>query len=132
MVGGDPGLTLALRIRCCQEVGQVRRKEKAASWSRRYKLNVERLASGDLDRVRQAVVELERREQDTGLTPGERRQLARARDIRRRLGGGSSPWFLGPGDGRRGFRRGFPGQVPVDAGAAAGGNVERPQRAARG
>jgi CarD family transcriptional regulator len=66
----------------------VRRQEEAASWSRRYKLNVERLASGDLARVRQAVVELERREQDTGLTPGERRQLARARDIRRRLGGG--------------------------------------------
>lgn len=48
----------------------MRRQEKAANWSRRYKLNVERLASGDLDRVRQAVVELERREQDTGLTPG--------------------------------------------------------------
>jgi CarD family transcriptional regulator len=67
----------------------VRRQEKAASWPRRYKLNVERLASDDLDRVRQAVAELEhRRDQDAGLTRGERRQLARARDIRRRLGGG--------------------------------------------
>jgi RNA polymerase-interacting CarD/CdnL/TRCF family regulator len=29
----------------------MRRQEEAASWSRRYKLNVERLASGNLDRV---------------------------------------------------------------------------------
>jgi CarD family transcriptional regulator len=66
----------------------MRRQEEAASWSRRYKLNVERLASGDLDRVTQAVVELERREREAGLTPGEWRQLARARRMRRLLGGG--------------------------------------------
>lgn len=66
----------------------MRRQEKAAIWSRRYKLNAERLASGDLDRVRQAVADLERRDQDSGLTPGERRQLAWARQVRRLLGGG--------------------------------------------
>jgi CarD family transcriptional regulator len=66
----------------------VRRQEKAAIWSRRYKLNVERLASGDLGRVMQVVADLERRDQGTGLTPGERRQLAWARQVRRLLGGG--------------------------------------------
>jgi CarD family transcriptional regulator len=66
----------------------VRRQEKAAIWSRRYKLNVERLASGDLGRVMEAVADLERRDQDTGLTPGERRQLAWARQVRWLLGGG--------------------------------------------
>jgi CarD family transcriptional regulator len=66
----------------------VRRQEKAAIWSRRYKLNVERLANGELDRVTQAVADVERRDQDTGLTPGERRQLAWARQVRRLLGAG--------------------------------------------
>ena len=66
----------------------MRGQEKAAVWSRRYKLNVERLASGDLGRVEQAVADLERRDQDSGLTPGERRQLAWARLVRRLLGGG--------------------------------------------
>jgi CarD family transcriptional regulator len=66
----------------------VRRQEKAALWSRRYKLNVERLASGDPGQVEQAVADLERRDQDSGLTPGERRQLAWARQVRRLLGGG--------------------------------------------
>jgi CarD family transcriptional regulator len=52
----------------------MRRREEAASWSRRYKLNVERLASSDLDRVTQVVIELEWRERDTGLTPGGKAQ----------------------------------------------------------
>ena len=66
----------------------MRRQEKAAIWSRRYKLNVERLASGDVDRVMQVVADLEHRDQDTGLSPGERRQLVWARQVRRLLGGG--------------------------------------------
>lgn len=66
----------------------MRRQEKAAVWSRRYKLNAERLASGDLDQVRQVVADLEHRDQATRLTPGERRQLARARRVRRLLGDG--------------------------------------------
>ena len=48
----------------------MRRQKEAAIWSRSYKLNVERLASGDLDRARQAVADLEWRDQDTGLPRG--------------------------------------------------------------
>jgi CarD family transcriptional regulator len=64
--------------------------EEARSWSRRYRLNVERLASGDLDQVTQIVIDLERQEWEARLTAGEARQLARARQLRRILGGGGS------------------------------------------
>jgi CarD family transcriptional regulator len=63
------------------------RGEEARSWSRRYKLNVERLASGDLDRVMQVVADLERQEREAGLSAGEARQLAGARQLRQILGG---------------------------------------------
>ena len=66
----------------------MRRGEEARSWSRRYKLNVERLASGDLDRVTAVVTGLERRERQVGFSAGEGRQLARARQLRQILGGG--------------------------------------------
>jgi CarD family transcriptional regulator len=64
------------------------RREEARSWSRRYRLNLERLASGDLDRVTQVVVDLERQEREVGLSAGEARQLARALQLRQILGGG--------------------------------------------
>ena len=45
--------------------------EEPTNWSRRYKANLEKLASGDLYR----------REQDRGLSAGEKRMLAKARQI---------------------------------------------------
>lgn len=65
----------------------MQRYEEAGSWSRRYRRNLERLTSGDLDQVIQAVIELERQERDVGLSAGEARQLAKARQLRQVLGG---------------------------------------------
>src|SRR5699024_11096465 len=51
------------------------------NWSRRYKANQERLASGDINKVAEVVRDLWRRDQDRGLSAGEKRMLAKARQI---------------------------------------------------
>ena len=58
--------------------------EEAGNWSRRYKANQERLASGDINKVAEVVRDLWRRDQDRGLSAGEKRMLGKARTI---LGG---------------------------------------------
>ncbi|EEI25894.1 MULTISPECIES: CarD family transcriptional regulator [Corynebacterium] len=55
--------------------------EEAGNWSRRYKANQERLASGDVNKVAEVVRDLWRRDQDRGLSAGEKRMLAKARQI---------------------------------------------------
>ena len=55
--------------------------EEPANWSRRYKANPEKLASGDVIKVSEVVRDLWRREQDRGLSAGEKRMLAKARQI---------------------------------------------------
>lgn len=55
--------------------------EEPANWSRRYKANLEKLASGDVIKVSEVVRDLWRREQDRGLSAGEKRMLAKARQI---------------------------------------------------
>lgn len=55
--------------------------EEPANWSRRYKANVEKLASGDIKKVAEVVRDLWRRDQDRGLSAGEKRMLAKARQI---------------------------------------------------
>jgi CarD family transcriptional regulator len=55
--------------------------EEPANWSRRFKANVEKLASGQVIRVAEVVRDLSRREQDRGLSAGEKSLLARARQI---------------------------------------------------
>lgn len=55
--------------------------EEAGNWSRRYKANQERLSSGDVNRVAEVVRDLWRRDQDKGLSAGEKRMLAKARQI---------------------------------------------------
>jgi RNA polymerase-interacting CarD/CdnL/TRCF family regulator len=52
-----------------------------SDWSRRYKANLEKLASGDLVQVVQVVRDLAEREARRGLSAGEKRMLARARLI---------------------------------------------------
>jgi CarD family transcriptional regulator len=52
--------------------------EEPTNWSRRYKANLEKLASGDVIKV---VRDLWRRDQDRGLSAGEKRMLAKARQI---------------------------------------------------
>lgn len=55
--------------------------EEPTNWSRRYKANVEKLASGDVIKVSEVVRDLWRRDQDRGLSAGEKRMLVKARQI---------------------------------------------------
>ena len=55
--------------------------EEPTNWSRRYNANLEKLASGDVVKVSEVVRDLWRRDQDRGLSAGEKRMLAKARQI---------------------------------------------------
>lgn len=55
--------------------------EEAGNWSRRYKANQERLASGDINKVAEVVRDLWCRDQGKGLSAGEKRMLGKARHI---------------------------------------------------
>ncbi|MDR2381137.1 MAG: CarD family transcriptional regulator [Bifidobacteriaceae bacterium] len=56
-------------------------QEEPTNWSRRYKANVEKIASGDVIKVSEVVRDLSRRDSDRGLSAGEKRMLGRARQI---------------------------------------------------
>jgi CarD family transcriptional regulator len=55
--------------------------EEPTNWSRRYKANLEKLASGDVIKVSEVVRDLWRRDHDKGLSAGEKHMLAKARQI---------------------------------------------------
>ena len=55
--------------------------EEASNWSRRYKANLEKLASGDVLKVAEVVRDLWRRDRGKGLSAGEKRMLTKARQI---------------------------------------------------
>ncbi len=55
--------------------------EEPNNWSRRYKANLEKLASGDVVKVAEVVRDLWRRDRDRGLSTGEKRLLNKARQI---------------------------------------------------
>jgi CarD family transcriptional regulator len=62
----------------------LRQKAKpgvATNWSRRYKTNIEKIRSGDIYQVAEVVRNLAIRERDKGLSAGEKRMLAKAREI---------------------------------------------------
>ena len=63
------------------EVLRTPHAEEPTNWSRRYKANLEKLASGDVIKVSEVVRDLWRRDQDRGLSAGEKRMLAKARQI---------------------------------------------------
>ena len=52
-----------------------------SNWSRRFKGHVEKLRSGDIYQVAEVVRNLSNREKDKGLSAGEKRMLAKARQI---------------------------------------------------
>jgi CarD family transcriptional regulator len=91
-------LTLMVPVESCEEVGLrgvvskrevkkvldiLREDEEAVStnWNRRFKTNIEKLRSGDIFQVAEVVRNLSVREKDKGLSAGEKRMLARARQI---------------------------------------------------
>ncbi|MBA2311426.1 MAG: CarD family transcriptional regulator [Actinobacteria bacterium] len=51
------------------------------NWSRRFKANVEKLKSGDIYQVADVVRSLHQRDQEKGLSAGEKRMLTKARQI---------------------------------------------------
>ncbi|WEV70107.1 CarD family transcriptional regulator [Bifidobacterium sp. ESL0775] len=52
------------------------------NWSRRYKLNVEKIATGEVNKIAEVVRDLAQRDVDEhGLSAGEKRMLTRARNI---------------------------------------------------
>jgi len=55
--------------------------EEPTNWSRRFKANAEKLASGDVLKVSEVVRDLWRRDQDKGLSAGEKRMLVKARQV---------------------------------------------------
>src|ERR1700745_1437534 len=63
------------------EILRAPHTEEPTNWSRRYKANGEKLASGDVNKVAEVVRDLWRRDKDRGLSAGEKRMLAKARQI---------------------------------------------------
>ena len=63
------------------EVLRAPHTEEPTNWSRRYKANLEKLASGDVIKVSEVVRDLWRRERDRGLSAGEKRMLGQARQV---------------------------------------------------
>jgi len=55
--------------------------EEPTNWSRRFKANQEKLASGDVVKVSEVVRDLWRRDHDKGLSAGEKSMLAKARQV---------------------------------------------------
>ena len=74
-VVGEEGLTKVF------DVLRAPHTEEPTNWSRRYKANLEKLASGDVIKVAEVVRDLWRRDKDRGLSAGEKRMLAKARQI---------------------------------------------------
>jgi CarD family transcriptional regulator len=63
------------------EILKAPHTEEPTNWSRRYKANVEKIASGDINKVGEVVRDLWRRDRERGLSAGEKRMLAKARQI---------------------------------------------------
>src|SRR3979490_2108628 len=63
------------------EVLRAPHTEEPTNWSRRYKANLEKLASGDVNKVAEVVRDLWRRDHERGLSAGEKRMLAKAPQI---------------------------------------------------
>ena len=81
-----PELERELALTTFSTPGQRRLASQAsAAWSRRYKLNLEKLASNDRASVDEVIVDLELRDRETGLSAGERRMLVRACKLRQLL-----------------------------------------------
>lgn len=55
--------------------------EETSNWSRRFKANNEKIASGDVIKVTEVVRDLSRRDVQRGLSTGEKRMLQNARRI---------------------------------------------------
>src|SRR5690606_10017110 len=74
-VVGEEGLTMEFDVLRAHHTGGP------THWSRRYKAKREKPASGNPMKVAEVVRDLWRRERERGLSAGEKRMMAKARDI---------------------------------------------------
>ncbi|HEV8571645.1 MAG TPA: CarD family transcriptional regulator [Actinomycetota bacterium] len=80
----EVGLREIVSKRDVKKVWDVLREEESrmpSNWSRRYKTNIEKIRSGDIYQVAEVVRNLSIREGQKGLSAGEKRMLAKARQI---------------------------------------------------
>ncbi len=63
------------------EILRAPHAEEPTNWSRRYKANIEKIQTGDVNKVTEVVRDLWRRDKDRGLSAGEKRMLAKAKQI---------------------------------------------------
>ena len=80
----EVGLRQVVAKRDVKKVLDVLREDESrmpSNWSRRYKTNIEKIRSGDIFQVAEVVRNLSIREAQKGLSAGEKRMLARARQI---------------------------------------------------
>ena len=63
------------------EILRAEHVEEPTNWSRRYKANLEKLHSGDVMKIAVVVRDLWRRDNERGLSAGEKRMLSKARQI---------------------------------------------------
>lgn len=71
----------AEQVQAVTDILRVRDASMPANWSRRFKANHEKLMSGDILQVAEVVRNLSLREQEKGLSAGEKRMLTKARQI---------------------------------------------------
>jgi CarD family transcriptional regulator len=80
----EVGLREVVSKREVKKVLDVLREDESrmpSNWSRRYKTNIEKIRSGDIYQVAEVVRNLAIRESEKGLSAGEKRMLAKARQI---------------------------------------------------
>lgn len=80
----EVGLRQVVSKREVKKVWEVLKEDESkmpANWSRRYKTNIEKIRSGDIFQVAEVVRNLSIRESEKGLSAGEKRMLAKARQI---------------------------------------------------
>lgn len=80
----EVGLREVVSKKDVKKVFEVLKKSETrmpANWSRRYKTNIEKIRSGDIFQVAEVVRNLSIREAEKGLSAGEKRMLAKARQI---------------------------------------------------
>ncbi|MET0887286.1 MAG: CarD family transcriptional regulator [Mycetocola sp.] len=78
------GVRAVIDERGVADVYQVLRDdfvEDAGNWSRRFKANQEKMASGNVFRVSEVVRDLWHRDHEKGLSAGEKRMLEKARQV---------------------------------------------------
>ncbi|WP_031517291.1 CarD family transcriptional regulator [Desulfofalx alkaliphila] len=81
---GNTGLREVVDDNGVQRVMKILREETTAmssNWNRRYRANLEKIKSGDIFEVAEVVRNLIKRDQEKGLSSGERKMLENARQI---------------------------------------------------